>query len=63
MNFSFHMGDSQAAINQIIQICKQYYQCDGCPVDRDGSLIIDNCKVFCSTKFIKDIMERAGKNV
>ncbi len=63
MNINFNLGNGQAATEELAKICKQYYQCEGCPVDKNGGLIIDGIKATCSTQIIKNILRKAGKNV
>ena len=63
MNINFNLGNGQAATMALAEICKQYYQCEGCPVEANGGLIIDGTKTTCSTQIIKDIQRKTGKNV
>lgn len=63
MRFSFNMGSGEDATNKLAEMCKQYYQCQGCPVMKNGAIQIDNTPVSCSTAIIKNIQRQAGKNV
>ena len=63
MNINFDLGNGQAATMALAEICKNYPECKGCPVDINGGLIIDGTKTTCSTQIIKDIQRKTGKNV
>ena len=63
MNINFNLGNGQAATMALAEICKNYPECKGCPVEANGGLIIDGTKTTCSTQIIKDIQRKAGKNV
>ena len=53
----------KSATMALAEICKNYPECKGCPVDINGGLIIDGTKTTCSTQIIKDIQRKTGKNV
>ena len=61
MNINFNLGNSQAATMALAQLCKQYYQCEGCPVTQIGATKLDGTTVSCSTEIIKNIQRKAGK--
>lgn len=61
MQFTFNMGGGEAATQKLAEICKQYYQCEKCPVLEKGAIVIDNIPVSCSTAIIRNIQKNNGK--
>jgi hypothetical protein len=61
MQFTFNMGDGETVTQKLAEKCKQYYQCENCPVLKDGAIIIDNTPVSCSTAIIRNIQRNNGK--
>ena len=55
------MGDGETVTQKLAEKCKQYYQCENCPVLKDGAIIIDNTPVSCSTAIIRNIQRNNGK--
>ena len=61
MILNFNMGQDKE-MEDIIQKCKNYLQCEGCPIMEQGAIInpITRIKYSCSTAMIKNI-QKNGK--
>ena len=63
MRFTFNMGQNDSQMNQIIVDCKKYFQCENCPIMKDGGIRnpITGMMYSCSTAIIKNIQNKNGK--
>ena len=62
MRFTFNQGFANDETTQIANICKEHYQCEGCPIMEQGALKNANTGVVstCSTVIIRNI-QKNGK--
>ena len=67
MNFrfgfnGFNMGDGENDTIKLAEMCKQYVQCEGCPVLEQGAIRFEgsNSQVSCSTAIIRNIQKQNG---
>lgn len=62
MIFNFYTGQNDGQMKQIIEDCKKYFQCEGCPIMEKGGVLNPITKITysCSTAIIKNI-QKNGK--
>lgn len=63
MSINFNMGNGQAAVMTLAEICKNHPECKNCPVTQTGAIKLDGTMVSCSTEIVKNIQRKAGKTV
>lgn len=63
MRFTFNMGQNDAQMQQMIEDCKKYFQCEGCPIMEKGGLRnpMSGNMYSCSTAIIRNIQKKNGK--
>ena len=63
MIFNFNMGNGEDDTLKLAQMCKNYYQCENCPVLEKGAIKFtdSNNLVSCSTAIIRNIQKNHGK--
>ena len=63
MRFTFNMGQNDLLMQQFIEDCKKYFQCEGCPIMEKGGIKNPTTGVAysCSTAIIRNIQKKNGK--
>ena len=63
MRFTFNMGQNDAQLQQMIEDCKKYHQCEGCTIMEKGGIKspMSGNMYSCSTAIIRNIQKKNGK--
>lgn len=63
MNFTFNINQDNEKLLKMIEMCRQHYQCDGCPIKEQGAIKDNMTGIMysCSTAIIEKIKKNNGK--